>query len=74
MFGGCTQQAATGYWMSGTKGLIPEKQNLIFAACTPQDREKHLQDVLTIAKAIAKHMKQEAVTVEINNTLYFVEA
>jgi hypothetical protein len=74
MFGGCTQQTATGYWMSGTKGLIPEKQNLIFAACTPQDREKHLQDVMTIAKAICKHMKQEAVTVEINNTLYFVEA
>lgn len=74
MFGGCTQQAATGYWMSETKGLIPEKQNLIFAACTTEDREKHLQDVLTIAKAIAKYMKQEAVTVDNNGTLLFVEA
>lgn len=74
MFGGCTQQAATGYWMSDTKGLIPEKQNLIFAACTTADREKHLQDVLTIAKAICKYMKQEAVTVDNNGTLLFVEA
>lgn len=74
MFGGCTQQTANGFWMSDTKGLIAEKQNLIFAACTTADREKHLQDVLTIAKAIAKHMKQEAVTVDNNGTLLFVEA
>ena len=74
MFGGCTQQAAVGYWMSEKKGLIPEQQNLIFAACTPQDREKHLQDVLTIAKAICKYMRQEAVTVDNNGTLLFVEA
>lgn len=74
MFGGCTQQAANGFWMSDKKGLIAEKQNLIFAACTPQDRGKHLQDVLTIAKAICKYMKQEAVTVDNNGTLLFVEA
>lgn len=74
MFGGCTQQTANGFWMSDTKGLIAEKQNLIFAACTPQDREKHLADVLTIAKAICKYMKQEAVTVDNNGTLLFVEA
>lgn len=74
MFGGCTQQAATGFWMSDTKGLIPEKQNIIFAACTKADREKHLADVLTIAKAICKYMKQEAVTVDNNGTLIFVEA
>ena len=74
MFGGCTQQAANGFWMSDTKGLIEEKQNLIYSACTTADREKHLQDVLTIAKAICKHMKQEAVTVDNNGTLLFVEA
>ena len=74
MFGGCTQQAATGFWMSESKGLIPERQNLIYSACTPQDREKHLTDVVTIAKAIAKVMKQEAVTVDNNGTLLFVEA
>ena len=74
MFGGCTQQTANVFWMSDTKGLIAEKQNLIFAACTTADREKYLQDVLTIAKAICKYMKQKAVTVGINNTLYFVRA
>jgi hypothetical protein len=74
MFGGCTQQAATGYWMSDKKGLIPEKQNLIFAACTTADREKNTARVFSLAKFICKYMKQEAVTVEINNTLYFVEA
>ena len=74
MFGGCTQQAANGFWMSDTKGLIAEKQNLIFSACTTEDRKKHLQDVLTIAKAICKYMKQEAVTVDNNGTLLFIEA
>ena len=74
LFGGATATTATGYWMSNTKGLIPEKQNLIFAACTTADREKHLADVLTIAKAICKYMKQEAVTVDNNGTLLFVGA
>lgn len=74
MFGGCTQQAANGFWVSDTKGLIAEKQNLIFAACTEADREKNTARVFSLAKFICKYMRQEAVTVEIDNTLYFVEA
>lgn len=74
MFGGYTQQTANGFWMSDEKGLIEEKQNLIYSACTAEDRERHLQDVLTIAKAICRYMKQEAVTVDNNGTLIFVEA
>ena len=74
LFGGCTAQAAQGFWVSSEKGLIAEGQQIIFAACTEADREKNTDRVFSLAKAICKYMKQEAVTVEINSTLYFVEA
>lgn len=74
IFGGATAYKANGYWSSSEKGLIAEEQNIIFAACTEADREKNEHRVFALAKFICKYMKQEAVTVEINNTLYFVEA
>lgn len=74
IFGGATAYKANGYWSSSEKGLIAEEQNIIFAACTEVDREKNEHRVFALAKFICKYMKQEAVTVEINNTLYFVEA
>lgn len=74
IFGGATAYKARGYWNSSEKGLIAEEQNIIFSACTEADREKNTARVFSLAKFICKYMKQEAVTVEINNTLYFVEA
>ena len=73
-FGGSTATTATGFWQSETLGLIAENVTIIYANCTENDLQNNVQNVLTIAKAICKYMKQEAVTVEINNTLQFVEA
>lgn len=74
IFGGATSYKARGYWNSSEKGLIAEEQNIIFSACTKADREKNTARVFSLAKFICKYMRQEAVTVEIDNTLYFVEA
>jgi len=74
LFGGATATNAVGFWMSKEKGLIPEKQILISSNCTASDKAAKLENVLSFAKAICKYMKQEAVSVEIDNVLQFVEA
>lgn len=74
LFGGATQTKALGYWVSSEKGLISERQNIVFSACTEQDKESKQEAVLTFARALCKWMKQEAVTVEIDGELQFIEA
>ena len=74
MFGGSTTTKAVGYWFSSEKGLIPEAQNLVYSYCTEADKNAHLESVKTFAKAVCRWMKQEAVSIEIDNTLQFIEA
>lgn len=73
-FGGSTAQEAQGFWHSPEKGLITEKQVIVFAQCSDNDLQAHKESVFNIAKAISKYMKQEAVTVTVNNEMFFVEA
>ena len=73
MFGGATTTKAVGFWFSSEKGLIPEAQNLVYSYCTEADKTAHLDTVLTFAKAVCKYMKQEAVSVEIDGVLNFIE-
>lgn len=72
-FGGATQQAAQGYWISDTKGLIKEEQTVIFAQCTEADREAHTAKVMAYAKRLARRMRQEAVTVVVDSEMYFIQ-
>ena len=74
IFGGSTATTANGYWYSDKLGLISENVTIIYANCTENDLQANTANVMQIAKAICKYMKQEAVSVEINNTLQFVEA
>jgi hypothetical protein len=73
-FGGATTTQAVGYWNSPEKGLIAEKQILVYSACNESDKAKYTDAVTNFAKAVCRWMKQEAVTVEIDGTLQFVEA
>lgn len=74
LFGGSTATKAVGFWVSKEKGLIPEAQTLIYSYCTESDKTAHLESVKTFAKAVCRWMKQEAVSIEIDNTLQFIEA
>ena len=74
MFGGSTTTKAVGYWFSSEKGLISEAQNLVYSYCTEAGKAAHLESVKTFAKAVCRWMKQEAVTVDNNGTLLFIEA
>lgn len=71
-FGGATAQESTGFWMSGTAGLVRESVTIVFAACTAAQLREHLPDVLQLAQQIKAEMQQEAVSAEINGTLYII--
>ena len=73
-FGGSTAQEAQGFWDSPEKGLITEKQVIVFAQCTDTDLQRNREKVFNMAKALCRWMKQEGVTVTVNDEMYFVEA
>lgn len=72
MFGGATAQESTGFWMSEAAGLVREKTTIVYAACTAEQLRDHLPDILTLAQQIKREMAQEAVSAEINGTLYII--
>ena len=71
-FGGATAQQSTGYWVSDNAGLVREAVTIVFAACTADQLRERLPDVLTLAQQIKAEMQQEAVSAEINGTLYII--
>lgn len=72
MFGGATATTATGYWMSDTAGLVAETTTIVYAACTAEQLEKHLAAVVELARQIKREMRQEAVTVTIDQKMYII--
>lgn len=72
MFGGATAQESTGFWMSDTAGLVREAVTIVYANCTADQLRERLPDVLTLAQQIKREMAQEAVSAEINGTLYII--
>lgn len=71
-FGGATAQPSAGYWLSDSAGLIREAVTIVYAACTADQLRERLPDVLTLAQHIKQDMAQEAVSVELNGTLYII--
>lgn len=72
MFGGATAQESTGFWMSNTAGLVCETVTIVYANCTAEQLRDRLPDILTLAQQIKREMAQEAVSAEINGTLYII--
>lgn len=71
-FGGATAQQSAGYWISDNAGLVREATTIVYAACTADQLRERLPDVLTLAQQIKQDMAQEAVSVELNGTLYII--
>lgn len=72
MFGGATAQESNGFWMSNTAGLVRETVTIVYTNCTADQLRERLPDVLTLAQQIKREMAQEAVSAEINGTLYII--
>jgi hypothetical protein len=73
LFGGFTAHKAIGGWMSPIHGLIEEPVTVV-ASHTDDDGLDRLGEVEEFAAAVAEALGQEAVTVEIDNRLQFIEA
>lgn len=73
LFGGFTAHKAVGGWVSPVHGLIEEPVTVI-AAHTDDDGLDRIGEVEEFAAAVAEALGQEAVTVEIDNSLQFVGA
>lgn len=71
-FGGATATKASGYWVSDSGELVKENVTLIYAYCTNQDLALKKNDILALAKEMKEDLSQEAVSVELDNTLYLV--
>jgi len=73
LFGGFTAHRAVGGWMSPVHGLI-EEQVTVVTAFTDDDGVDRLGEVEEFAAAVAEALGQEAVTIEIDNSLQFIGA
>lgn len=71
-FGGATAQQSAGYWLSESAGLVRESVTIVYAACTAEQLRDNLPAVLTLAQQIKAEMQQEAISAEINGTLYII--
>ena len=72
LFGGATISLAAGAWMSDALGLIREQIQIVYSYCTAEQLERNAAEIRRIAEQVKNDMQQEAVSVEINNALYFV--
>ena len=51
-FGGATSTNALGCWTSPTMGLVKEKTTLVFAYCTTEQLDEHIEKVIDFAMEI----------------------
>lgn len=72
LFGGATIQPGRGAWVSETAGLVLEETTIVYSYTTAENLEKYVGKVEAFAMDMKAAMKQEAVSVEINNCLFLV--
>jgi hypothetical protein len=72
-YGGYTETISTGGYFSETLNTtIEEKIFRISTNATAPDAIQSIEELLTLIQELKSEMKQEAVTLEINNQLYFI--
>ena len=72
-FGGATSTNALGYWVSNTHGLVKEASTLVFAYCTTEQLNEHFDKVIDWCKTMCIEMSQEAIALELNGEMYFID-
>ncbi|MBQ9254748.1 MAG: hypothetical protein IJ180_08255 [Bacteroidales bacterium] len=72
MFGGATCTQAYGGWLSMAGNLVTEDVTICYAFCTEEQLQSHIKEIVNICLALKKEMSQEAISLEINNKLYFI--
>lgn len=71
-FGGATAYRALGSWVSPDLGLVKETVTIVESYCSEEALQEHAAAFVSYAEALKAELHQEAVSVEVNNVLYFV--
>jgi hypothetical protein len=72
MFGGATKFDAIGCWQSQQAGLVKEKITICQSYCNEEQLKGNIERVIEICENLKSEMSQEAISLEVNNKLYFV--
>ena len=72
LFGGATSQEARGAWVSSSAGLVVESVTICYAFCSLSQKMRCRRAVVAYCKDLAKDMKQEAISLEIDGRLFFI--
>lgn len=73
-FGGATITPGAGCWMSEVAGLVKEETTVVYAYADPAALDQRGKDLRDMTARLAAEMQQEAVAIEINGAMYFVES
>lgn len=73
LFGGSTSVNASGNWVSGDIGLVSENVTIVYSYCSKSDFDQYENDIILFVKKLCSEMKQECISCEIDNNLYFVD-
>lgn len=71
LFGGFTSFKAQGGWMSEVHGLIEEQVTVVASHCDDDGLDK-IGEVEGFAAELAEALNQEAVAIEVDNSLQFI--
>jgi len=72
LFGGATSTKAQGSWVTETGKLVKEQITVVYAYCTEDLLQAHINDVTGYCEALKAEMEQEAISLEVDNQLYFI--
>lgn len=72
IFGGCTAYKATGTWLSDASGLVNEDVTIVYSFTDEKTLKNNESFLINICEWLKKEMRQEAISLEINNKLYFI--
>lgn len=71
-FGGATATPARGFWMSDSAGLVEERVTIVYTYAGNEALEDKLGAVIEFCEGMRTELHQEAVSLELDNALYFI--
>ncbi|BCS31502.1 hypothetical protein TBR22_A07030 [Luteitalea sp. TBR-22] len=71
-FGGATSREATGVWNSHVAGLVAEQVFIVNTFVSRAALHRHLDEVVAFVKVLKGELRQEAMALEVNDTLTLI--
>lgn len=71
-YGGATSYAALGCWVTNAGALVKEAVTIVESFCSEESLRANCAATIELAETMKRTLGQEAVSLEVNNKLYFV--